>query len=137
MNPIDDPLELELRALVPRKVSPALKQRIAQRLAQSADVPSHSSWGVALAGALAAACVAAILFGWRSNAPIEPTIAAPTAESWNPIDGTKPTFLAYRQALSRSAEELEFLLDKHAAVTLPPDPRGIRTQAFDRSPRDF
>ena len=137
MNEHFEPLEAELRRLAPRKVSPALKQRIGQRLAQTAEVESRSSWGVVLAGALAAACVAAILFGWRSNATLEPTTAAPTAESWNPIDGTKPTILAYRQALSRSAEELESLLDKHAATTLPPDPRGIRTQAFDRYPHDL
>jgi hypothetical protein len=136
MSQIYDPLEAELRDLAPHKVSPALKQRIGKRLADSVSARSQP-WGIALAGALAAACLAALLLGWRSSTDIQANTASHPAEMFVEFDDKKPTLLAYRHALSRSPKELEALLDKHADLMLPPDARGMRVQAFAQSEADL
>jgi len=85
MNEIPDPLEAELSALQPQELSPALRQRIAERLAEGAAAPdclplvrkrSRDSWmRVAVAGGLAAACVAALVLWWAIGSHREAPIA--------------------------------------------------------------
>ena len=98
-----DPLEAELRALRPHEPSPALRRRLAADLAP----PRRWGWRLALAGGLAAACVALVLFVNRGDrrAPA-PVVAAPPVPP--------PTVQAYRLALAQSPEALDELLDRQA-----------------------
>jgi hypothetical protein len=131
MNP-HDPLELELRELRPRAARPEWKRRIALQLESRALRATHRSWGVALAGALAAACLAAIGL-WRSDLRDETNEnGAPSlAVSSNDFD-LLPTVLAYRHALIRSPEHFHDLLDRHSMVTLPHDAARNGVRAFIR-----
>ena len=133
MNEPYDPLEAELAELRPREISPRLKRRIAEHLAGPQTIGQPWPWNAALAGALAAACLAAVLLGWRNNVSLDPTsidtLPAPVAVNGD----AKPTVLAYRRALARSPQALNALLDKHAARTLQPDSPRTQIRAFTRS----
>jgi hypothetical protein len=133
MNETHDPLEVELLEMLPREVSPELKRRIGRRLTDVASAAPRPRWGVALAGALAAACLAAILLGWRNESrnSSHQIVDGPGGSRFVQADDT-PTLLAYRHALSRSPDELAALLDEHARFTLPPDTRGRQISAFTR-----
>src|SRR5262249_8499556 len=124
MNEADDPLEAELAALRPRDVSPGLRQRVAERLADSRARRARWLWGFALAGGLAAACLVAILLFRRANVPgVEPgPIANGPLASHAVGDDSLPTVQVYQQALARSPEELDALLDRHAARASRSDP---------------
>jgi hypothetical protein len=61
-------LELELRSMRPRAASAELRRRVINQLETSAPLQSQRSWSVALAGALAAACLAAVAL-WRTGDP--------------------------------------------------------------------
>ena len=132
MNESYDPLETELEALRPRGVSPELERRITERLAETRIVRRRLPWGPALAGALAAACVAAVLLAWgdrgyeRNGIDSEPPVVVVNGNS-------KPTVQAYRRALAQSSQTLDALLDKHAARTLATDSQRDRIRAFIRS----
>jgi hypothetical protein len=131
MNPFD-PLETELLALRPRAPSAELKRRVVDRLDTFARQPTHRPWEIALAGALAAACLAAIAL-WRNDPqgeskPVAGQRGAPAADR----DDAGPTVLAYRNALVRSPEDFSALLDKHAEITLPHDPARNGVRAFVR-----
>jgi hypothetical protein len=133
-----DPLEAELSALRPREISTGLRRRVAERLAD----PPHARRRIrrlALAACLAAACLAAVLLRWGRHGPVSdpaPIVGrprpAPPAEVEAQAD-SEPTLLAYELALSRSPEELDELLDKHAAVAPEPNPELARISAFPRS----
>jgi hypothetical protein len=89
-------------------------------------------WGPALAGALAAACLAAVLFGWGDRGTERnPIDVQPPAVFVN--GNGKPTVQAYRRALAHSSHALDALLDQHAARTLPPDSQRGQIRAFTRS----
>jgi hypothetical protein len=116
MSEAPDPLEMELSALRPREVSPELRRRVAERLAESSPARRRWLWRLALAGGLAAAVVAAALFGWRADRGDEP---APIAVVVEPdlvieVQGTFPTLIEYERALARSPEELDSLLKRDA-----------------------
>jgi hypothetical protein len=133
MNQKHDALEVELGALRPHQVSPALRRGIAERLADSPLARARWPWGVAFAGGLAAACVAAVVFpGPEANPRHDPgrSIAEVPPAPRGAIDDSLPTLQVYRRALAGSSEELDALLGKHAAVTLPPDSIESRTHAF-------
>ncbi len=139
MTDTPDPLEAELSALRPREISPGLRRRVAERLAD----PPHARRRIrrfALAIGLAAACLATVLF-WRGGghgpAPDPGPVVvrprpAPPAEV-RAEDDSEPTLLAYERALARSPEELDELLTKHAAVAPEPNPELGRISAFPRS----
>ena len=77
MSEAPDPLEAELSALRPREVSPGLRRRVAERLAD----PPHARrriWRIALAAGLAAACLAAVLFR-RGGGPARYPIRSPSS----------------------------------------------------------
>jgi hypothetical protein len=139
MNETPDPLEEELAALRPLEVSPALRRRVASRLADSPPVRSRWPWGIALVGAAAAACLAVALLGRGgdgdvavSRAFVEPR-PGPSAR----VEDAMPTLRAYQQALDRSPEELDALLDKHAARAPDRDPRLVRIHAINPSDREL
>lgn len=134
MNEPFDPLEAELAELRPREISPELKRRLAESLAETPAIRQPWPWSATLAGALAAACLAAVLLGWNSDRRFEPRQnnsqpLAPVAVNGD----AKPTVQVYRRALAGSSQSLNALLDKHAARTLPPDSRQMQIRAFTRS----
>jgi hypothetical protein len=137
MNEADDPLEAELAALRPQAISPGLRQRVAERLAESPSRRARWLWGLALAGGLAAACVAAVLvFGRGNGRGVPPAPPGPLVEGSSAPrdtgDDSLPTVQAYQRALARSPEELDALLDRHAARLAPPNPQGAQVYAFPR-----
>ncbi|MEX2141644.1 MAG: hypothetical protein WD894_20430 [Pirellulales bacterium] len=134
MNQPYDSLEAELGELRPCEVSPGLKWRVAECLAETQTIRPARPWSAALAGGLAAACLAAVLLGWRNDqgfepGPIEIQPFAPVVANGD----AKPTVQVYRRALARSSNALHALLDKHAARTLPPDSERAQIRAFMRS----
>src|SRR3954451_18100774 len=119
MNETNDPLEDELSAFRPIEVSPELRRRIAERLAHPAPLGSRRPWTIALAGAFAAAGLAAILLGWgvgpgvhvdhTRQADVGPPPAAPAPRA-DEVEDPLPTLQAYRRAAARSPEDLDALL---------------------------
>jgi hypothetical protein len=114
-----DPLETELAALQPHDVSPGLRRRVAERLA---DAPRSTGWRLrwlVLASALAAACVTVVLVWWGSRRPVKqeqvtfPLRASPSV--------AEPTLLDYERALARSPEELDALLSQRAVGAQEPE----------------
>jgi hypothetical protein len=98
MNETPDPLEVELSALQPQELPPGLRQRIAERLAQGAAMPDclplvrkrGRDWWmrIAIAGGLAAACVAALVLWWANSSHREaPPIAhqPEVTPQWNDV----------------------------------------------------
>jgi hypothetical protein len=129
---LQDPLEFELRELRPRAASAEWKRRIVERLEGPSPRAAQRSWGVALAGALAAACLAAIGL-WRSDLRDGTNENGVSSRAVSPTDfDPPPTVLAYRHALVRSAEHFDALLDRHSMVTLPHDPARNGVRAFIR-----
>lgn len=130
-----DPLEAELSALRPHEVSPGLRRRIAERLADSPPARFRWPWRLVLAGSLAAACLAAVLLRWaggrrdESRPIVIASQPAPSAE----VEDSEPTLLAYHRALGRSQDELDALFDKHARVSAEPSPEFARICVFTRA----
>jgi hypothetical protein len=136
MNEAPDPLEALLSALRPHEVSSGLRQRVAELLAVSS--PPKKRWRprrIALAGSLAAACVAAVLFGWGGDRVVkpQPIVVRPRLAAPVMVVDSGFTILAYERALARSPEDLDTLLAKDAAVAPESDPELVRIYAFTRS----
>jgi uncharacterized protein YjeT (DUF2065 family) len=129
-----DPLEAELSALRPHEVSPELRRRVAERLADAPPRRLRRLGWLALAGGLAAACLAAVLLGWwarrgeQKPVAVRPRPAPPAA-----VEGPGPTLLAYERALARSPEDLDALLDRDAGAPEHADSEFSPTAAFNRS----
>jgi hypothetical protein len=137
MSEAHDPLEAELAALAPHPPSPGLQQRIADRLAEAPPARARRLWGIALAAGLAAACLAAaILLGRGSGrtVPTERVVAHPPPAPPEQVEESLPTLQAYRRAFAESPDELDTLLDRHAAE---PSPRPVPIHAFTRSDREL
>ncbi|HJS06232.1 MAG TPA: hypothetical protein VJ809_01185 [Pirellulales bacterium] len=127
-------LELELRSMRPRAASAELRRRVINQLETSAPLQSQRSWSVALAGALAAACLAAVAL-WRTGDPHAQSNqngSTSNVASAADIADLSPTVLAYRHALVRSPAHFSALLDKHSLVTLPHNPARNGIRAFVR-----
>jgi hypothetical protein len=132
MNDPFDRLEAELSTLKPHDASPELKQRIANELETDVLVSAKSRerriwWSGAMAGGLVAACLAIGLL--LRPAPVgKPETESPLPPLQVPVaaafDDALPTVWTYRRALTRSPQELDALLDRHAALAAP---RGART----------
>jgi hypothetical protein len=135
MSESPDPLEAELSALRPLEVSPELRRRIAERLADSPPAKYRPAWRFALVGGLAAACLAAVLVRWGGGGGVKPTpivVAVPPAQVVD-VERSGTTLLAYQRALARSPEELDALLDRDAANAPDRSPELMRICAFTRS----
>ena len=131
-----DRLELELRSLSPRDASAELRRRIVDRLdlpVPSRPAESRRLWSVALAGGLAAACLAAIGL-WSSDEPLTKPGHNGLSNMASANDGFAdlPTVLAYRHALVRSPDYFSRMLDHYSVVTLPHNPSRNGIRAFTR-----
>lgn len=136
MNEAHDRLEAELAALRPHDASSELRQRIADH--RAVVMPSRPHWrlGLALAGGLAAACVAAAPFlRWSSHQRVEPGPTFVTVRPPTPVepDKSEPTLLAYQRALARSPEALDALLARDSLVAPEHHLDHPRIGAFTRS----
>jgi hypothetical protein len=134
MNEPDDPFEAELSALRPHEVSPALRRRVASGLSGPPPRRDPRRWLPVLAGGLAAACLASVLFSWGGGevgpGPItDPPRPTPAVDA----DDSTPMLLAYQRALTSSPEDLDALLDKHARVSPGPRPGLLPIRGFTRS----
>jgi hypothetical protein len=118
-----DAFEVELSALRPRTVSPALRERIGRELAR----PPRPWRGIA--AGLAAVILGVLTLALSLHRDEQPPTSAPPPASES--EEAPPTLQAYRSALFRSPEELDALLEKHAASRRPADDRPLH--AFDRS----
>src|SRR4051794_8644446 len=116
MNETPDPLEAELTAFRPTEVSPELRRRVAARLSRSTAGPRPWLGTIALVGGLAAACLVALFLGrgGRQRVETRPAIVGSPPVTSGRTEDTLPSLRAYRQALDRSPEDLEALLDRHA-----------------------
>ncbi len=130
-----DQLEVELSALRPHGASPELRQRIDDRRAHSMPPRTRWLWGLALAGGLAAACLAAVLFRWGGSQRVSTEQFIVRVQPAQPVavEDSGLTRLAYGRALARSPEELDALLDKDAMASQGPNPELVRICAFPRS----
>ena len=135
MNEPDDPLEAELSALRPHEISPALRRRVAAGLAAPPPGRFRRRWLPALAGGLAAACLAAVLFPWRGGDVVGPRPIDTSSTPTPPLaaDESRPVLLAYQRAWARSPEDLAALLDKHAMAAPGPGPGLVQVRGYLRS----
>jgi hypothetical protein len=90
---------------------------------------------IALAGGLAAACLATVLFRWEGDRDVEPGPVVVLPQSTSPVMVVNSgfTLLAYRRALAQSPEDLDTLLDKDAMAAQKPGPELVRICASNRS----
>ncbi len=139
MNEPHDPLEAELADLRPHEPSPGLRQRIAGRLRPPVPSRPRWAWRVVVAGGLAAACLAAAVLLGRGKDRGEPIVRPrpPHPEPPGERDDTAPTLKAYAHALARSPEELDALLDKHAAHAPERNRQPVAVRAFTWSDADL
>lgn len=135
MSEAPDPLEAELSALRPHAVSPGLRRRVAERLADDPLARRRRLWRIAFVGGLAAACLAAVVLRWEGGRrrEREPIVIAPPPAPSVKVEDSEPTLLAYHRALGRSPDELDALLDTHARVTAEPSPEFARICVFTRA----
>jgi hypothetical protein len=135
MNEAPDPLEALLSALRPREVSPGLRQRVAKRLGDSPPQKRRRPWRIVLAGGLAAACLAVVLFRWGGGRFVEPEPVAVLPQPAPPVMVVNSgfTLLAYERALARSPEDLDALLAMDGALAPEANRELVRITAFPRS----
>lgn len=148
MNETPDSLESELASLSPHGVSPELRRRIAERLAESTITkPPKLRWqALVLTGGLAAACVAAAIIWWGNGdidsqreivvspgvLPVEPAprvgpVAPAATVDW------EPRLLTYQHALARSPEELDVVLSREARIATDRPGQIVQFRAFTPS----
>jgi hypothetical protein len=132
-----DNLEAELHALRPQAMSPELQERIAASLAidRTAILRRKLRERVALLGGLiAASLLIAVLWPQSHRGPMpDPSTTTPIIEVADPL----PTFRAYQHALAQSAEAVEALADKYAALTLAANYSSKRLRALPLTSADL
>jgi hypothetical protein len=122
-----DAFEAELAALQPQPPSPELRQRVTDKLnvqvLVSSPPRSRRIWssGAAIVGLVVACVIAALLLRPQpvGKPQSEFTFEAtdlPVAAAFN---DALPTVWTYQRALAGPPQEVEALLDKHAALTPP------------------
>ena len=137
-EPIED-LEAELAALRPHDATPGLRRRIAGHQVRFRSRSSRWRWGLSLASGMAAACVVVVVLRWEGGRDVGPApIVAFTKPQPQPapvvaVEDAVPTLLVYRRALSRSPEDLDALLARHALVAQNSDQELAQISAFTRS----
>ncbi len=135
MSEAPEPLEFELSALRPHEVSPGLRSKIAERLADSPPANSRRLGWIAVSGVLAAACLAAVLYdrGGGENVEPKPIVVRPQPAPSVEVNDWHPTLMAYQRALARSPEDFDALLAKEAVVAPQTNPELVPIGAFTRS----
>jgi hypothetical protein len=134
-----DRLEAELQSLAPAAPSGDLRDRIARDLSAHAGTPRPRLW-LAAGGLAAAACVViGAALALRGIGTRDDTGAVPVVVTTAPATGTspngtaasddRPALASYRRALARSPDDLDELLDLHAARSLG----GTRSPAAARA----
>ena len=160
-----DPFEAELRSFRPVAPSAAVAQHIGAELARDAGPlrPARPGrpWRLyAGAFAAAAACLVGAVAVWRvthsgdgiahhevvsiATLPALPATEVPkrSDDDGDDVDD-RPSLASYRRALSRSPEDVDELLHRHAARLLPRDGYELRAAANAGTPagldvlRDF
>ena|SRR5437762_3157452 len=122
-----DAFEAELSALKPQPPSPELRQRVANKLKVVDPVSVHtrsrriSYSGAVVVGLVAACVIAALLPRTQPIGKPQPestfdTTELPVAAAFN---DALPTVWTYQRALAGPPQELEALLDQHAALASP------------------
>jgi hypothetical protein len=139
MNEAPDPLETELSGLRPHELSPALRRRLSERLAETRSFQFRRFAWLALAGGVAAACLTAVLLWRGTGRHVEPeqTILPPQPPPPALVVVPASTLLYYQIALARSPEELYGLLDKDALAGSHSNTSSIEVRAFTRSDADL
>ncbi len=137
MNEAPDPLEAELMALRPVEISPELRRRVSERLAERLAVsppPRHVRWRIAVASGLAAACLVAALIWWKGagTSQREPIGVRPKSAPSVDVTDAEPTLLAYQRALARSPAQLDALLNA-GATARESQAEPVQICAFTRS----
>jgi hypothetical protein len=131
-SPKPDPLEAELSAMQAVELSPALRRRIGQALAQPVRPRSRRVLlsPVALLVGAAAACIA--IAGWvavhHHQEQSGKTLIVQQVEGLRPnlIPTDAATLADYRRAIAESPARLDALLDAQAAITMRPgDPVSL------------
>ena len=137
MNDDLNDLEAELRSFRPAPVSSELRDRVASQLERTEDmqpVRRHrwQRWSAPALQAAAALILLAFVSAWlymtflrndqepSPQAPPKIAVQDPPAEDIQAPP--RPTRWAYQLAAADSPEELDALLDQHAAVLLPRSP---------------
>lgn len=111
-----DPLEQELANLKPREPSPELRQLVGNELRRPTWARRAIIGAVALGFSIATGIIVFHELGKRPPPPPRSFTPAPPTLSVPNDDESQPTLQAYRRAIGRSPEELDALLDKHAAA---------------------
>jgi uncharacterized protein YjeT (DUF2065 family) len=139
MKEAPDPLEAELLGLRPHEVSPGLRRRLAESLAENPSFKLRRFAWLVLVGGVAAACLTGVLFWWGGGqrAQPEPTNLFPKPAPFVAVAAPGPTLLAYQTALARSPEELFALLDKDALHGSQSNPESMLVRAFARSDEEL
>jgi hypothetical protein len=108
-----DPLEEELAGFRPQPVSPELRERIGQQLAYTRRARFRIRFAVGALTALAAASVFWLALPTASPpAPVRQRLVAREEQNQE----LPPTLAVYRQALDRSPDAMEQLMDRQAAA---------------------
>jgi hypothetical protein len=136
MSDAPDPLEAELSGLRPAELSPELRRRVGERLAEPPPAQSRRVWPIAVVGGLIAACVAVVVVRWGGGGGVEPApvvVPPPPPAAPAEVEDSGPTLLAYQRALARSPEDLNALLDKEAGGSPEVNPELVRVGPLMRS----
>ena len=124
MNTEHDRLEAELRSLRPRDPSPELRQHIAielavQRQGHKQRTTAHTGINrrFLLASAALAASLLAVAFFIRHDSSRPSVVAMPLTDSpaATAFDSSLPTVWQFHHALNDQVNDLDTLLDQHAA----------------------
>ena len=116
----DDRLEAELAALRPAELPPDLVARIGAAV----EMPRRRGlWLIPLAGVAAGLLLAAMWHLFVRQMPPVPTPVVATSQVSPAEAADGPALFTYRRAIAGPPSELDDMLDRHAARTLPAGPR--------------
>ncbi|HEY2147221.1 MAG TPA: hypothetical protein VGH32_04745 [Pirellulales bacterium] len=139
MNDDFDALESELSAFKPVEISPELRRRIAERLAE-VERPSSVGgsrggrrWLAAAAGGIVAVSLAALVFHFADNRPHPSVVVITQQTTPSASENSASSLLSYERALARSTDEFEALLDKDARSGARPNDGAAADSVFSWS----
>ena len=113
-----DPFEAELAAMRPAEPSAELSAAIERRLSHRRAGRGAWYWVGGIAAAAACAVVATLLWHAVQDVPPGRLVLVPTTAATGGTADDRPALASYRRALSLPPDELDELLDRHAARVL-------------------